>query len=139
LELIIFYSSWFGTWCLFFCNLFGFWFGAALGTPQRFFDAIAFHNRHPPSPLQPPLLEVHLPLLRCNGLTQGQKSLALWLHRRITPTPHHKMSSSNPGRNPKAPPFSPNDPVDLEDELQQPLCTRHENFYSLSESIRETL
>jgi hypothetical protein len=30
------------------------------------------------------------------------------------------MSSSNPGRNPKAPSFSPHDPLDLEDELSLP-------------------
>ena len=69
---------------------------------------------HPSFPLQLHFLEVHLHKLRCNGVTQGQKSLYLWLHSSFLgsrTTPHFQMS----GKNPAAPPFIPLD--DLEDEL----------------------
>jgi hypothetical protein len=74
---------------------------------------------HPPSPLHLTRLKCHLHLLRCNGVTQGQKSLALRPQVGSRLTPHHKMSSSNSGRNPKAPAFSPI-VDDLEDELSLP-------------------
>src|SRR5712664_3198305 len=73
----------------------------------------------PPSPLHFTQLKCHLLFLRCNGVTQGQKSLDLWLpfSRLLNqPLPRtYKMS----GTDPSAPPFVP-EINDLQDELSAP-------------------
>jgi hypothetical protein len=79
-----------------------------------------FQSPHSPCPLQSPWLKVQLPFLYRNSVTQGQKSLEVWLHRRIRPRAHFKMASSNPGRNLKAPVLFHHDCVDVEDNLSLP-------------------
>src|SRR5712691_11685599 len=77
---------------------------------------------HPPSPLHFTRLKCHLLFLRCNGVTQGQKSLGIWLpFSRLLDQPlprTYKMS----GTDPSAPPFVP-EIIDLQDELSAPAPT----------------